>query len=499
MNRAAVMLLPALVLVVPASMLAGLVTQDPGALIDWWASAPGWSLLWETMWFCSIAAGSATITAAFARCALVRAGAVIRAVSLLVLLVPLLLPASLVAAGWISLFAPGGLGWRTGSMAISIFEPPAAAILVGWRYVGLAALLMLMIEKPGGDRALDRLLVRSTARRLWSLRVRPLLIPMLAAFGLVVVLTLNEPIMPGLLMVRTIGTQILVEYSARLDHASALALATMPATLGAVLLLLVVRVGRRADWPSGRHVQTSRHVGAYLGLPVLLLLVVAPLLALLRDLESISAPLQALWDVWPDVGASLVDSAVSASLVTVTAGVMAGAWARGRAPWVASLVVLPALAGTPLALGVIDLGHLVDPGRGAPVLWLHVYLWARCAPVITIALMLAWRGQREPSSDAADLMIPSAGARLVRIWLPRHAFSLAVSWVVTAMLALAEIEGSIMLSPPGRATLGVTLYSMIHTAPAADVAALAVGSLLIFLLPIGIIGGAWTMLARNRS
>jgi ABC-type Fe3+ transport system permease subunit len=98
--------------------------------------------------------------------------------------------------------------------------------------------------------------------------------------------------------------------------------------------------------------------------------------------------------------------------------------------------------------------------------------------------MLAWRAATDASHAAASLMITPPLLRFRRIWLPRHAGAITCALLFAFALALTEIEGSIMLSPPGRSSLGVLLYSMIHTAPRDEVAALAVAVLLLSIVPI---------------
>jgi ABC-type spermidine/putrescine transport system permease subunit II len=51
--------------------------------------------------------------------------------------------------------------------------------------------------------------------------------------------------------------------------------------------------------------------------------------------------------------------------------------------------------------------------------------------------------------------------------------------LLCGLLAATELEMSILLAAPGKATLGIRLYSLIHTAPASTVAALTLGIILL--------------------
>jgi iron(III) transport system permease protein len=90
--------------------------------------------------------------------------------------------------------------------------------------------------------------------------------------------------------------------------------------------------------------------------------------------------------------------------------------------------------------------------------------------------------------------------RVMRVRLPTRGPAVAATLVLCALLAAAELEMSLMLVPPGPTTLGVRLYTLIHTAPDRVVSSVAI---LVLLLVLAIGGTAMAGLhlheRRRRS
>lgn len=72
------------------------------------------------------------------------------------------------------------------------------------------------------------------------------------------------------------------------------------------------------------------------------------------------------------------------------------------------------------------------------------------------------------------------------ITVPRRGPAVVGALFLTALLIAAELEISLLLVRPGPTTLGVRLYTLIHTAPDHVVAALATDVLIVTLLVIGV-------------
>ena len=76
------------------------------------------------------------------------------------------------------------------------------------------------------------------------------------------------------------------------------------------------------------------------------------------------------------------------------------------------------------------------------------------------------------------------------IVLPQLRVGLTAAWVVVFVLAFGELGASILVAPPGEATLPIRVYTLIANAPPADVAALALLQIVAIFTPVMLLGAA---------
>jgi ABC-type Fe3+ transport system permease subunit len=84
------------------------------------------------------------------------------------------------------------------------------------------------------------------------------------------------------------------------------------------------------------------------------------------------------------------------------------------------------------------------------------------------------------------------------VWPPRRP-ALAGAAILGALLIATDLETAILLAPPGGATLGVRLYTLIHTAPDAMVSALALGLLAVTAPAIALACGVVVLARRGKA
>ncbi|MBE3099710.1 MAG: hypothetical protein IMZ44_21550 [Planctomycetes bacterium] len=488
----------ALLALVPlAAAIAGsLRTAGPeSGYVYWWGTARGWESLARTLAVAAPAGAMAVVLAWVLVESAVCLSARWAAATVLASCLPLLVPSSLLATAWIVALGKQGvitswLGGAGGAFAPDLYSVPGAAAVTALRYFGLAA-VVLLYARLRREREWPAARVSALPRlaAAWHLGFRAAARPALAAWLLVTLFSMNDHIIPGMLLVSTYGTQVLIQYSALLDPAGAAALAVPPAVVGAAMMAAAVLAGRTlwsapaealaaADRPRG----FGRRALAALGAAVVLALALAvPVAVLAARTESWAAVAAALAGARDQAWQTLYVACAGAALAAAAAALLAHQWAachragvRSAVPLVlVNLTVPPSLLG----IGMIELFQHAPPAvrdSSAPLVLGYA---ARFLPVAVLLLYSLWRHESPDSRLAARVHgVPAWRTAWSIVWPPRRA-AVAGAALLAAVLMATDLETSILLAPPGGSTLGVRLYTLIHTAPDAMVSALAVGIL----------------------
>lgn len=396
--------------------------------------------------------------------------------------VPLALPSSLLASAWIvTLGRTGPLGdWLT------IFDWPIAAAAVGLRYIGIAALVFAAHRTGGGPAAR----LYPLRRAWWWLGIRPALGPAAAAFAVLFILCSADHIMPSMFLIHTYGTQVLIQYNALQDLPGAAALA-LPMLLPAVTAVFVIMWVIRPQGASERN--EPDRVSVWPGVLVLIVAVGVPVSAIVWRTGSWSAFTESFTRMRPEA-IHTFRLAVLGSLLCVLIGwVLASSWLRrqraGR--WSPVPLILTNLAAPPsmLGLGLIALSSRwpVSVLQDTDGLMVAAYA-VRFVPLAALLLFIAGLRRPELPAIAARLYGVPWWGRIRYIHWPAWRGALGAAAVLCALLIATELEASLLLAPAGGSTVGVRLYTLIHTAPDQQVSAAAV-AILVMLSPLIVIAG----------
>jgi iron(III) transport system permease protein len=223
---------------------------------------------------------------------------------------------------------------------------------------------------------------------------------------------------------------------------------------------------------------------------VLALALAAPLAVLTREALGVSSVAAVLKGSQAAIANSLVLAAVGATLVTLI-----GTWlgyARARATYRSGVaadvlfIVLFAVPSTIVGVGLIGLWNregLLGRLYGTDGMLLLVYL-ARFLPVAALALAASVRYVPTSHEEAASVGGAGWWRTMSRIVLPEIKLGLLATWIVVFILAFGELGASILVAPPGEATLPIRIYTIIANAPPAHVAALALLQSAVVLSPL---------------
>ena len=421
------------------------------------------------------------------------------------LAVPALIPPYIVGLAWVYLGSSNGL----------VATLVGRDIFSGWTYSLPAAVLVLavvlyplsMLATEVSMRRIDgrleeaALMVASQQRVLRRITL-PLAAPgSLAAALLIFVLAVSEFGVPGLLRVRVYTTEVFTAFAALYDVTRAIAL-TMP------LLIVCVGVAAIAATLAGDRLTTTRRslpsrsvvfddwrsAGRAFCLAVIVLAVVLPVVILLR--EAVGVPSWAA--VLRGSGGAIANSLIFATLgATLVVGVSvwlgyARARAASRGGRLADVffVVLFAVPSTVVGVALIAfwnrqgiLGHVY----GTDVMFLLAYL-ARLVPLAALILAASSRYVPVAHEEAAAASGANWTRTMARIVLPQMRLGLAATWFIVFVLAFGELGVSILVAPPGDATLPIHIYTMIANAPSSSVAAFALLQVMVILTCVTALG-----------
>jgi iron(III) transport system permease protein len=424
----------------------------------------------------------------------------------LALVVPLVVPPYILGLAWI--YVGGSAGLLTQVLGRDLLSNWTYSLTGAVVVLGLSFFPLSMLATEAAARRVDGhleeagLLVANPHRVLLRITL-PLMAPSIGAAALIIfVLTLSEFGVPGLLRVPVFTTEVFTAFSALYDFGAATALA-------APLLILALMAGIAVKLVIGDQILTTRR-SAHTGLPILLgrwrvpviisfavvfiLSVLLPLTVLSLEVSGVERIAAALTASRGAIINSLVLSAISATLIAALS-VMLGYWrARtrfgGRGLVDYFFIATFAVPSTVIGVGLINLWN--RPGLlGKVYQSLAVIVIACLARFVPVAaLMLAASVRQVPASfeEAAEVSGASWPRTFLRVVLPNIRAGLVAAWVVAFIFAFGELGTTVLVAPPGEATLPVRIYTLIANAPSSQVAALALVQAGIILMPLALLG-----------
>jgi iron(III) transport system permease protein len=145
---------------------------------------------------------------------------------------------------------------------------------------------------------------------------------------------------------------------------------------------------------------------------------------------------------------------------------------RGAAAWIIVLVPL-AIPAPLIGIGMITIGNLPVLSAVYPALIMPALVSVvKFAPFAAIVLFIQMRFIDPLLFDAAAVFAKSRSDAWTRIHLPLFAPGLVVSAGILAALTLAELGATLIVSPPGHATITMRIYNYLHYGSSSDVAGL---------------------------
>ena len=436
------------------------------------------------------------------------------------LVLPLLVPPYISAIGWLHLLGRSGAlnGWLTDLLGLG--GPPIDLYTVGgtvwvlglslFPVVALPALAALDSIDPDLEEAAR--LAGGRWAGLWYITL-PLIAPaVLAGALLVFLLALTEFTVPSFLSVQVYTVEVFTRFGAFYDFGAGTAMA-----VPLLALALAAFAGQRllAEHRAGSPFEASaasRQLppAGWWAWPVAAWCLALPLLAWAVPLYALAGRAPTPDDfalAWEAAQTEIINSLLFAA-AGAGLGLLAGwpvAWVVVRARTGLGRSLTEALALLPLAvpsivlgIGLIRLwnrGGLFQWVYGSPAIILLGYV-ARSLPFVVVVLVAAWRQIPPVFEEAAE--VDGASRRQSARWviLPLLWPGLAAAWSLAFVVAVTELPTTLLVYPPGQATLPVRIFTMQHDGRVEHVAALCLILVAITVLPAGV---AWIWSQRREA
>lgn len=431
---------------------------------------------------------------------------------LVVLVLPMFVPPYVAGIAYSQFLAPlGPLGeWLAG---LGLPRPAGLEGLGGSTFLltaWYAPLVLLVVSLALGavDRSAEQqaLLVRSRAAVLWHVTLAGARREIAAAAAMVFVMSFNDFAAPHMMSYRVLPMEIYVQASGMLDPDRSV-LACVPG------LVVCLPVAATAAWLLGRRwrrgavrlaaAPTPLLAARWWPLAVVAAVGVVSVAVPMFGLIALSRSPASFFDAWADGAADLrrsVEFAAAAAgvIVALGAGLVLGRSDR-RTAWLvgAALVAMaaPAMLGGVGAIRVFRGGpEWLAAAYSGPTRLVVGYV-GRFVPIAAIVLAVGWLGRDRSGIEQARL-VPAGPLRRLR-WIhgPMLGRWVALAGLVSFVLAMSELELSILNTPPGCQTLAGRIFNLLHFGPIAQPAALCVLAAAVCVAPIA--GWlAWRRVAR---
>jgi iron(III) transport system permease protein len=402
----------------------------------------------------------------------------------LLVLIPLLIPPYIMAGAWIHLLAADGFINRSlaaffgPSVRLSVFSQAGCVWCLGISHFPIIAIILATgLSKI--DRNLQDIAHLSTGR--WGVfrhSTLPQIFPhLMASICLVIIFVLGRYGVPSLLGFNTYPVEIFAQFSAFYDENVAIATA-LPLIAVVVILILAQRqlmlnrsyASITPSNESDNPISLSRfkyYTVAFL----LTLFIISTLLPFARVLSHIGnvatiAATLAQYSSGIVITSSLAFlAAVISILIALPIGLHLAHY-KSRAGWLLDVICwLPiTIPGTIVGLGLINLGNFAPTVRNADsfgILLLLAYVGMFSA--FSVRIFQAAYKQADSNIDEATAVDSCRWyQRLFYIDVPIHSGSLAASFIIVFVLTFGELNATVLLVPPGKETLAVTIDNLLH-------------------------------------
>ena len=433
-----------------------------------------------------------------------------RKVFFFLVLIPLLIPPYVMAGAWVHLLSPDGIingalrAVLGDSARVSLFSVPGCAWCLGISFFPVIAIITATgLAKVNGN--LIDVARLSTGRWgvFWHGTLPQIWHHLAAAVCLVMIFVLGRYGVPSLLGINTYPVEIFAQFSAFYDDNSAVG-TSLPLIFLVIALVVLQRwIMRNRDYVSfeassnttgGVKLGRTRGFAAGSLAIIFVLTVVLPFAAVLPNVNSFAAVVEAIRSAKDSILSTTLMGLIAATAATAIALPIAAQMTdRSRRFWPMFDILcwLPvAIPGTILGLGLVKLLNNMTWLRNADSFGVFLVLgYIGMFTAFSIRILEASYRRADPNiAESAALECSNWYQRLLHIDLPVHAGAIATSIILVFVLAVGELNATVLLIPPGRATLAVDIDNLLHYGASARASALCLveAGLVVAIVAVGL-------------
>jgi iron(III) transport system permease protein len=399
-------------------------------------------------------------------------------------LIPLLIPPYIMAGAWIHLLSPNGLLNRLLTVIfgpgalLSVSSLPGCAWCLGISFFPLIAIVVGTGLSQIDSNLVDIARLSTGQWGIFRYAIVPQIWPhIIASICLVIIFVIGQYSVPSLLGVNTYPVEIFSQFSAFYNDTAAVATALPLIVLVIFLILLQKWVMLSHNYiritPSSE-TRSPIKLGGFKYYAVVFLTALF-LVTFLCPFSSVLAHTQSPGKIWRTLYSStesIMTTSILALLATIFATVIAFpigqylAYRRTRFARILDILCwLPiAIPGTVIGLGLVKLSNLLPSMQkldSVGILLVCAYVGMFGAFSVRI-FEAAYRRVDPNIEEAAAIDCQRWYQRLLYVDIPIHSGAIAASMVIVFVLAIGELNATVLLIPPGKATLSVTIDNLLH-------------------------------------
>lgn len=377
-----------------------------------------------------------------------------------------------------------------------------ASLLLSFSYFPFVTILTI-----SGLNSIDNKLEEAArvSHNEWGVLTRitlPLVLPYtLAGALLCFVFAISDYGVPGLLQLNVYPVEIFIKFSAFYEHAEAALMAIPLVLITLALILLQKHYMKRRSYVTltGGYKKTALiSLGKWRGLmsaivtAIIAAIILIPLISLIYRAGGWDSYSMAIKTSYIEIGTSMMLAIAAATLCVFISFFIAYIIEKSNLkirPAVDVLSVLPfAIPPTIIGIGLIRVWNrpITEFIYGTSFILMLAYI--TISSPFAIRILCSNLKQVSPTLEEAALITKvSWFRRTKRILLPLLSPGLKTAWAISFILCMRELGATLLVIPPGRETVPIKIYTLMHYGANRLVASLSIILLVITIVPIFIL------------